>query len=198
VELSLVLGLPESAETRAALENNFVANLESVGVAVTLQPMGMEDIEKAYKGETDSVDLLYFGEDFMIAFDPEILAPATEQADLSPQGSLPAVKAELYELAVDMVRTDPADLLGFMQKWVALQVRITETLPLLPVYSNVYFDFYSRELHDYRITKAITAGEAIVKSYMSDAELLGEDEIEDLQNEMTELEDSFDTPVTEE
>ena len=68
-----------------------------------------------------------------------------------------------------------------MVKWVALQERISETLPLLPVYSNVYFDFYSRELHDYRITRAVTWGEAITKSYISDAEELGEDEKQSLQ-----------------
>ena len=60
----------------------------------------------------------------------------------------------------------------FMLKWIALQVRISETLPLLPVYSNVYFDFFTRRLHDYSITDAVTWGEAIVKSYMSDIEVL--------------------------
>ena len=74
-------------------------------------------------------------------------------------------------MAKDMVKTDPDDLLGFLRKWIALQERITETLPLLPVYSNVYFDFFSRELHDYRITHAVTWAEAVIRSYIGDAEV---------------------------
>ena len=181
VELRLTLGIPESEDAKAALENRFIQNLESVGIAVTIQPMSMEDLEKAYRGEADSADMLYLGEDFTIFLDPGILAPTEDPGDGSTQNSLTAVKDELYRQAQDMVKTDPFDLLQFMVKWVALQERISETLPLLPVYSNVYFDFYSRELHDYRITRAVTWGEAITKSYISDAEEPGEDEKQSLQ-----------------
>ena len=72
------------------------------------------------------------------------------------------------------------DLLSFEQKWVALQESITGKLPLIPVYSNVYFDFFTRELHEYSVTEAVTWAEAIVKSYMSDMEELKEGEEEAL------------------
>ena len=82
---------------------------------------------------------------------------------------------ELVEMAQEMVRTEPADGAGFLRKWVKLQERITETLPLIPVYSNVYFDFFSRELHNYEIARAVTWGEAITASRISDAEDNGEE-----------------------
>jgi len=75
-----------------------------------------------------------------------------------------------------------------MQKWIALQERISETLPLLPVYSNVYFDFYTRQLHDYEIMNNVTWGEAIVACYMSDIEDLDEEEKHTLQDELVKLE----------
>ena len=171
-ELRLTLGMPESEEAREGLEAYLIQNLEAAGIPVTIQTMTMDEIERAYKGETANVDMLYLGEDFSIIFDPEILVPwKTATPDMTAENSLTAAKAELYGMAQDMVRTEPEDLAGFLGKWIRLQERITETLPLLPVYSNVYFDFYSRELHNYKITEAVTWGEAIVKSYMSDAEL---------------------------
>ena len=94
-------------------------------------------------------------------------------------------------MAAEMERTDPNDLSGYLAKWIALQQRITDTLPLLPIYSNIYFDFYTRELHDYRITQAITWGEAIVGSYMSDKEKLEDEDIQNMRDEMAELEQSF-------
>ncbi len=169
-ELRLVLGIPESEPAGELLEKHFVQILDMVGIKVTVLPMSMEEIEKAYRGKTETADLIYLGENFSIAFDPEILAPAAESAGGEEYGNLHDVKAELYAMAKDMVRTEPADLLSFMQKWIALQERITETLPLLPVYSNVYFDFFSRELHDYSISQATTWSRAILESYISDAE----------------------------
>lgn len=187
IELRLVLGIPESEDAKKALENRFIRNLESIGIAVTVLPMSMEDLEKAYKGEEKSADMLYFGEDFTILLDPGILSPTEESETGSIQTSLTAVKDELYQQALDMVKTDPVDLLGFMVKWVALQERISETLPLLPVYSNVYFDFYSLELHDYRIAQAVTWGEAITKSFVSDAEELGDDEKRSMKEALEEV-----------
>ena len=94
------------------------------------------------------------------------------------------MKAELNGLALDMVRTRQEDLLSFEQKWVKLQERISETLPLIPVYTNVYFDFFSRSLHDYQITKSPTWGEAIVSAYMSDMEELSEEEKQEIREEL--------------
>ena len=37
-------------------------------------------------------------------------------------------------------------------------------LPLIPVYSNVYFDFYTSDLMNYDIVRYITWGDAIVPS----------------------------------
>lgn len=166
-ELRLVIGYPASEETGQVLETYLARNLETAGIPVTLKPMTIEEIEKAYRDGEPSADLLYLGENFSILFDPEILAPKGDPEE----GGLPADKAELYAMAREMVQTDPSDLYGFTEKWIALQERISQTLPLLPVYSNVYFDFYSRELHGYEITRAVTWTEAILKSYISDIEL---------------------------
>ena len=75
---------------------------------------------------------------------------------------------ELYEIALDMRRTEPGDTLDYCKKWVAFQERFAEVLPTIPLYSNVYFDFYPRTLHDYEISSNLTWGQAIVKAYLSD------------------------------
>ena len=72
-----------------------------------------------------------------------------------------------------------------------LQERISETLPVLPVYSNAYFDFYTRKLHQYNITDVVTWGEAIVRSYMSDIEEMDEETQKNRDNEINELEGQF-------
>ena len=39
---------------------------------------------------------------------------------------------------------------------------------MIPVYSNVYYDFHPEVLRNYHITQSITWSEAIVGSYFSD------------------------------
>ncbi len=187
VELRLTMGLPESDEARDGLEMYLVPHLAEAGIAVTLVSLSMLDAEKAYRGESKMPDMLYLGEDYTIAFEAGILAPQ-EAAEGKPEDSLTAAKAELYGMAREMMRTEPADIAGFMRKWVALQERLSETLPLLPVYSNVYFDFYSRELHDYRITEAVSWGEAIVESYVSDVEMLDQENRNSIKDGLAEAE----------
>lgn len=69
---------------------------------------------------------------------------------------------KLSQLAVDMRKTEPGDVLSYCQKWVAFQERWTEVLPAIPVYSNVYFDFYTTCLQNYRVTENQTWTQAIV------------------------------------
>lgn len=165
-DLSLTMAMPENAEARELLETHFAAHLREAGISLAIEQLPMDRLEEIYHDKAqDEYDLLYLGENFSIVLEPERLAPRSE-AD----SELHRVREEVYALAQDAARTDPADLAGFMRKWVKLQERITETLPLIPVYTNMYFDFFTRALHDYRIDQAVTWGEAIVKSYISDIE----------------------------
>ena len=41
---------------------------------------------------------------------------------------------------------------------------------MIPLYSNVYFDFYPRVLHDYDPSSNLSWSQAVVPAYMSDVE----------------------------
>ena len=67
-----------------------------------------------------------------------------------------------------MRKTEPGDVLSYCQKWVAFQERWTEVLPAIPVYSNVYFDFYTTRLQNYRVTENQTWTQAIVAAALAE------------------------------
>lgn len=181
--LSLILDMPDTSGARTAIENYLAIPLRQAGVKVRVKTVSMETIQSAYEGRTETdADMLFLGDNFSIAFNPEMLAPHTQGNELS------AVKEELHNLALDMVRTEPDNLIGFERKWIALQEKITETLPLIPVYTNVYFDFFDRKLHGYRISQATGWGEAIVSAYMSDMEEIDEAEQQRIQQELADIE----------
>ena len=107
-----------------------------------------------------SVDMFYLGSNFDLVFDPSthfMVENGTHNWAYTN-----CVDEELYELAVDMRRTEPDAVFEYVQKWIAFQERFNETLPMIPIYINVYFDFYIGELHDYDIDERITWSQAIL------------------------------------
>ena len=41
-------------------------------------------------------------------------------------------------------------------------------MPAIPLYSNVYFDFYNSQLQNYQITAHVTWSQAILQSYFGE------------------------------
>ncbi|MDL2318805.1 hypothetical protein LJC74_07030, partial [Eubacteriales bacterium OttesenSCG-928-A19] len=57
----------------------------------------------------------------------------------------------LMGLALDMRETQPTDMESYVSKWLAFQQYFVEVMPLVPLYSNVYYDFYTSDLQNYDI-----------------------------------------------
>ena len=57
-----------------------------------------------------------------------------------------------------------------MQKWLALQIKVAETVPVIPIYSNIYFDFYVAQLQNYRVENYLGWANAIVAAWLGETE----------------------------
>ncbi len=93
-------------------------------------------------------DMNFMATNFFSVFDPFFTFnsnPAIAGA-INTTGS---IHEQLMELAWDMHKTEPLDLLTYEQKWLAFQQCFNEELPTLPLYSNIYFDFHEGDLQNY-------------------------------------------------
>ncbi|MDR0928939.1 MAG: hypothetical protein LBM74_04400, partial [Oscillospiraceae bacterium] len=114
-------------------------------------------------------DMIYLATNFGTVYEPS--------GTFEPQGiaNRTGINDEtLYQLAVDLRKTEPGDVLAYCQKWIAMEERFTEVLPAIPIYSNVYFDFYTATLQNYTISNSLTWTQAIVGAYMGDVTVLEE------------------------
>ena len=162
--LDLTCAYPEKNLIAEKMEELFLPNLAKAGIRLKLVPMDMKTLLRAYNDrDIEGIDMFYLGDDFNIEFDPQLLfLPGDTEAP--EKDNLAWVHARLYEMARDMCATEPRDPLSFIRKWIAFQEELSEYLPMIPVYSNIYFDFYPQELQGYNILKYITWGDAIVPS----------------------------------
>ena len=168
--LDLTILVPEGNRIADYLDEAFGKNLAEAGAALSVEQVPMEELMAEYYGQTErSCDMIYLATNFDIVFDPsENFRPVDDENLADTKNTTRIDDEELYNLAVDMRKTKAGDLLSYMKKWVAFEERFQEVAPMIPVYSNVYFDFYPRALHNYNISANISWGQAIVDAYMSD------------------------------
>ena len=56
---------------------------------------------------------------------------------------------ELEAISLDMKRTDPQDLKGWAEKWIRFEKRWNYLLPDIPLYSDIYHDFFNPRIVGY-------------------------------------------------
>lgn len=168
VALQLTLIYPETNAIDAILTETLVNPLREAGIELTLAAMPFEQLLKQYyRQEARTADMIYLATNFELVFDPA-LTFSPDDALTGFTNCTAIADQQLYDLALDMRRTEPSDVLGYVTKWIAFQQRFQEVVPAIGVYSNVYFDFYTAHLTDYTPTADITWGLASVGAYMND------------------------------
>ena len=162
VKLELTLIYPEGNKIGEIFESKLVPNLNQEGIRLTLKAVPMPELLGQYYKQTDrEADMIYLGSNFDELYDPsahfqtgadgETYWAFTNQQD-----------EELYKLAVAMRQTQPDNALEYVKKWIAFEERFSEVLPVLPIYSNEYYDFYTAGLKDYEVAAEGSWARAIV------------------------------------
>ncbi|NLD35231.1 MAG: hypothetical protein GX653_10015 [Clostridiales bacterium] len=132
-------------------------NLRRVGGTLLVDRLETAEFFTHYYRQTARVyDLMFLGSNFGMVFDP--LSRRLPQERLG-DGAGDELLAELGE---QMRRTQPGDALTYQLKWQRFQQRLVDQLPLLPLYSNTYYDAFSPDLADYRPDENFSWAQAIL------------------------------------
>ncbi len=168
IVLDLIMAYPEGNRIAEAFDELFVPHLEEVGIRLTLQPLPMDALlRQYYKQEARAADMIYLGSNFDIIFDPSVSFLADEW-DRPNWAYTNCADEDLYALAVALRETEPDNIQEYCREWEAFQKRFNEVLPMIPIYSNTYFDFYMPSLENYNIIENVTWAEAIIPAYISE------------------------------
>ena len=169
VALDLTLLYPRGNHIVDTINENWLDNLAQVGIKVTLVPEDMELLLKRYYREEErTTDMIYLATNFHVIVDPAI----TYSTDPTPThliwNNTYSDDEDLWYRAVSMRKTDPRDVYTYVSKWISFQERYNEVLPTIPLYSNIYFDFFNSQLQNYWITAHVTWSQAILEAYFGE------------------------------
>ncbi|MBR5961808.1 MAG: hypothetical protein IKZ98_12550 [Clostridia bacterium] len=161
------LGMPEDVQPDANA-GSFVDNLASVGIKLELVPEPMEELLKSYYRQKErTTDMIYLATNFHVIVDPSITYSTDNTKNHEIWNNTYSDDEELWIDAKAMRRTEPGDIFEYVSKWVTFQERYNEVLPTIPIYSNIYFDFYNEYLQNYYITGQVTWSQAILPAYFA-------------------------------
>ncbi len=158
IVLDLTMIYPEGNNVADYLKETFLDNLEAVGIRLTLKEMPMAELLSVwYQQEERTADMIYMASNFDLLFDP--------YAYFAKDGSWAYTSLKdkiLQSSARAMSRTKPGDILSYLDHWIQFQERFNSVLPMIPIYGNIYYDFYVGNLQNYDIAAYPTWGAAIV------------------------------------
>ena len=162
VKLDLVLLYPEGNKIGEIFGKELVPNLEKAGIKLTLKAAAMPQLlEQYYKQDDREADMIYLATDFGAVYDPSVSFKTGKDGEAN-WATTNQSDEELYKLAVAMRQTQPGEMLEYVKKWIAFEERFSEVLPMIPIYSNEYYDFYADNLQDYEIASDGSWGIAII------------------------------------
>lgn len=169
--MRLSLRWAKTPDNRAAdlLEAMLVQPLAAIGMEILAEEVPFSQLLRHYyRQDARTYDMFYMASNFTLVYDPYVMF----SDDASYEGAL--VNTTGYEdsrleaLALDMRQTEVGDYLSYCKKWVAFQEYWNSVLPAVPLYSNVYFDFYTTKLQDYAATSNQTWADAILYAWLGD------------------------------
>ena len=149
---------------RDALEEPF----RELGIGLEITEMTLSEMLPYYyrqKGKT--YDMFNLASNFTYVFDPyyDFNTGDEYQGLVNTSG----LKDEsLMNLAWDLRRTEARDAESYQKKWLAFQQKWMELMPMVPLYSNVYFDFAAKNVQDYNVESFSTWSLAILYTYIQD------------------------------
>ncbi len=162
--VALSFRLAKTADNAAAdaTEQQLLDAFAVIGAELKTDVVPTGDMMAMYYRQVENpYDLMFMATNFTFTFDP-YFTYHTDPAYSKLYNTSGLIDEKLMQLAQDMRETDPEDLETYNEKWVAFQEYWVTVVPFMPLYSNIYFDFYSPYLENYLITSYSSWASAIV------------------------------------
>lgn len=160
--LNLRMGITNDNQAAELVIENLNASLGQLGGQLEVNYLSMSDLlRQYYRQDARTFDLLFLASNFGYVFDPYYSYHTGEdyQVILNTSGLL---DGQLFALTKSLRETTPGDKRTFLNRWVAFQKHWTDVLPLLPLYSNTYYDGYNAKLTNYHPERYFSWADAIL------------------------------------
>lgn len=148
--LSFTFGLTIDNVAAAAVLKQLQDNLVPLGAEIVVVEDTYNNILIDYLRENGErkYDLSFLAYNFNSIFDPYIEMYGSWDGT-GTQNAAALNDAKMVDLCWKLHKTERGNLLEWLERWIAFEERYNEILPSIPLYSDMYYDFYPTELQNY-------------------------------------------------
>lgn len=148
--------------------DHYAPVLTEIGFDFKATEVNFNELLAHYYRQTErKYNLMYLATNFAQVFDPYY----TFNTDEAYQGTLNTsgiADEKLMDLAFALRSTTPGKEEEYSERWLDLMKRYSDLLPTLPIYSNVYYDFFANDLMDYAPNSHWSWASAILYAYIAE------------------------------
>lgn len=157
------------SEIADALQQALMGPMAAIGMRLEVTELPFNELlTHYYRQSSRDYNMFFVASNFTYVFDPYYDFNTADR--FQGMTNTTGLKDEqLMNLALDMRETTSVDIAGYVTKWLAFQQRFVEMMPLAPLYSSVYFDYYSSRLQGYDIASHSGWALAIPYAYIGEA-----------------------------
>ena len=160
--LILKMAVPENNPAATLVVEKLNEGFAEMGVTLEVTELKTDELLKHYYRQVErEYDMFFLATNFSHIFDP-YYAYNTADAYQGLNNTSGLKDEKLMQLADELRRVDPGDTETYMAKWMEFQLYWVEVLPLVPLYSNAYFDFYRPDMYNYTASMYSSWADAIL------------------------------------
>ena len=147
--LELTMTVTDDNEAANKLAAILGDSLDQVGGNLTVRKLPFDRaLRQYYRQDNRAFDLMFLGSNFSYLFDPSntYIVGDQYQGTMNTSG---LQDPRLEELARNITAAQPGNREAYLNRWMEFQDYWSEVLPMIPLYSNTYYDLFDSNLVGY-------------------------------------------------
>lgn len=147
--LELTMTVTDDNEAANKLAAILGDSLDQVGGKLMIRKLPFDRALREYYRQDDrAFDLMFLGSNFSYLFDPSntYIVGDQYQGTMNTSG---VQDPRLEELARNITAAQPGNREAYLNRWMDFQEYWSEVLPMIPLYSNTYYDLFDSTLVGY-------------------------------------------------
>ena len=147
--LELTMTVTDDNEAANKLAAILGDSLDQVGGKLSIRKLPFDRaLREYYRQDSRAFDLMFLGSNFSYLFDPSntYIIGDQYQGTMNTSG---LQDPRLEELARNITAAQPGNREAYLNRWMEFQDYWSEVLPMIPLYSNTYYDLFDSNLIGY-------------------------------------------------
>ena len=161
---------PENYPVADVLQGLLEKAFAEVGVGLEVTELLMDDLMAHYfRMKERTYNMFLLANNFYYLFDPyyDFHTDDVYQGTINVSG---LKDEQLMELGRELTLTTPGDMRAYVERWIVFQQRWVELMPMVPLYSNRYYDFRASHVQGYFVNEQSSWVQTLPEVYIGEEE----------------------------